>query len=561
VQKSNKGYSPAYTLQAIAIQLLSFFSSEHAEQDYGAPINLKEYDEGSHHLFRGRPQLWRRRQHVCDVCHFNTGDALDPLLAQHPSTNGHHQEADDGTSSLSNDDMANMSLVLFRPAASSARVEVDHILRDIPLEVLTHIFEHLEGEDMLTFAHLLQTFHDAAHGIETAATEILRRRHLCCFVLKKGSTETKLGVGVNIYAGGNAFRHNRLAASIIHRDIHAGRYNPHWSAVLLQSEFELLFREAFQTLDVQTSVHGRPFGYWIPLALSREHYKRVQRDIHARLMSISRAAPLHARHPVEVVYRFMHDVCLKLSQDMAPLSPPSRRAQAFARGIIPHHHAQVAQSTHARPSEKAVESFYHLYHLLLCLAAADEDVVRVADYIMLHERAFFPAHLDRRVFFLAALVSGVPFTREHLVAVVRETMSRSEALVAANDAAAAAWRQGPLFAFASASAFVATEAPPISTASSSSSSSMALVPYGGRLALSPRAWEADKSSYRLLLLLNLLRVAVGGQRAGVPLAEMRDDLFRVRGTPPPALAAGLVASFKLVHEVEAFPGFLALMGL
>lgn len=38
-----EGYTPAYTLKGICIQLLSFFGSDRLEQDHGGVVDLKDY--------------------------------------------------------------------------------------------------------------------------------------------------------------------------------------------------------------------------------------------------------------------------------------------------------------------------------------------------------------------------------------------------------------------------------------------------------------------------------------------------------------------------------------
>jgi hypothetical protein len=73
-------------------------------------------------------------------------------------------------------------------------------------------------------------------------------------------------------------------------------------------------------------------------------------------------------------------------------------------------------------------------------------------------------------------------------------------------------------------------------------------------------FDASKTSYRLLMFLNLFRkTAVGSPRK--PLIQLRDEAFERHGAPPRGSAKGLAESIKRIHAISNFPDFLLAMGI
>ena len=70
ILNTTEGYTPAYTLKGICIQLLSFFGSDKIEQDYGGVVDLKSYARDVQELarFPGRHQLYN--DFSCTKCGF-----------------------------------------------------------------------------------------------------------------------------------------------------------------------------------------------------------------------------------------------------------------------------------------------------------------------------------------------------------------------------------------------------------------------------------------------------------------------------------------------------------
>ncbi|XMA17750.1 hypothetical protein WAI453_010541 [Rhynchosporium graminicola] len=74
ILNTTEGYTPAYTLKSIAIQLLSFFSSDKIEQVGGVgSVDLNMYRSTNSYIVD-------RQGHVCRMCPFGAS-ALQPLMA------------------------------------------------------------------------------------------------------------------------------------------------------------------------------------------------------------------------------------------------------------------------------------------------------------------------------------------------------------------------------------------------------------------------------------------------------------------------------------------------
>ena len=77
-----------------------------------------------------------------------------------------------------------------------------------------------------------------------------------------------------------------------------------------------------------------------------------------------------------------------------------------------------------------------------------------------------------------------------------------------------------------------------------------------------KTFEASKTSYRLLMFLNLLRLTT--DRASFPrktLAQLREETFDRHGAPPKGAATRLANDIKRIHAVNSFPDFLKVMGI
>ena len=484
ILNTTEGYSPAYDLKGICIQLLSFFASDTLEQEHGGTVNIKGYRNIGRVLSRyGRP-------YICQECGFGT--------AAMPHT------MPTSTSLVSLAAYLPPEYTPAEPAASEAQQRPVDVrqdsrkenklcdkkstpLADLPDELLVLICDHLEAEELAPFSRAWNRI-----GGETGLINrfnVVRNRELICFCLKTDFNSVKLGVGVHVD------QHGRIGS--------------------LESEFDLVSLRAFEEFHISRSVQGLPFEHWLPLPISRRHYDTIKDVIDTRLKILSDAARFPTFSPVNVVYAFMNDIIVRLS---------SQAESGFSHSSLVH------------ASEKAIESYYHLFHLLLCLATTDRRVVRDANQTIKSflvggktSKADIPnlGHL-----LIACLISDADMTNDLLKAILRETITRN-----------CVWMLDKRGANLPELAYM--EADSIS-----------------RYRLQ-QTFDASKTSYRLLMFLNLFRRTVnrGTGANKISLVQLRERLFDAHGAPPRGTAARLASDIKALQKVNGFPDFLAIMGL
>jgi len=460
ILNTKEGYTPAYTLKAITIQILSFFTSENLEQeDFPEAINLRVYSESRGNL---------AKQYTCWTCGCNTGKPGDPLLDQSDNIALNH--GPDPTA-----------------GAIPEPVVTDCPISKLPDEVLALLCEYLEDEALVNFSRAWNKI-GGPNGL-VSRFNLVRNRDLQCFALKKSFNETTLGVGVRIDGRG---RKGAIA-----------------------SEFDLISWEAFSKHHIRTSVHGMPAPFWMPLPISQRHYNRVRNDTTKRLSAIGIAAKIDPPTPAAVIYDFMTDVVVKLSDSTT--------------------RSQDQKTTLKHASEKAIESYFHLFHILLCLVGRDESVVGNANTMLGNfvagqtSKSHCPnlGHL-----LLAVLISDIDLTQDLLMAIIQETVTRNVVWMLDKNGA-----NMPELAY--------------------------LEPDKICEYRMSKTFEASKTSYRLLMFFNLFRrtIARGTGPNRKSLNEMRDQLFDAHGAPPFGAAAGLAAQVKNVQEVNDFYAFLKVMDI
>ncbi|KAG0652530.1 Ubiquitin-ligase [Hyphodiscus hymeniophilus] len=572
ILNTTEGYTSAYTLKGIAIQLLSFFSSDKIEQQGGRHfISLDTYKSNQKHVHDAYKCLecqfglssfttealktsgsmiadpedaaltrasrletlpgitllsTAREQQEGTKCRLAT--VVSPTRELKPTTqmSSHAiSQASMSARSLSTIDRTpagqgpilgrtarrrkgkqnreararSAELATFTPAESSllsvVPMDVDHkepamsrniVDMKLPSEVILLICNQLDTEDLLLFAgawgripHIMSTF------------DILRTRELQCFCLKQDWLTLKLGIGVHV----------------------DGRSKS------LESEFDLLSETGFYTHRIRRSTQGRPFEYWLPLPISNGHWRKVAGDVPRVMARLAASANIPNPSPFSVLCAFMNGIVVKLnqaseSQSATPRYPYSRR-ESIASSL-----------NHA--SEKAIESYFHLFHLLLCLAIESPTIVTSAN-------ATISSFVSGRVtktdcpslghLLVAALISEVDVTETVIKLIIKEAVTRNVVWML---------KGNPELAYLEPSA---------------------VSEY--RL---HHTFQASKTSYRLLMFLDLFRkTAVGNPRK--PLIQLRDEAFERHGAPPRGSAKGLADAIKQIHAVNRFPDFFSKMGI
>ncbi|KAI1391828.1 uncharacterized protein F4822DRAFT_106046 [Hypoxylon trugodes] len=467
-------HTPAYTLKGIAIQLLSFFSSDSLEQEHGSTQKLDQYraqDEALLDDFHCRrckfPQatkpaprlrLTRRRSYDARV-------DSDPV--QWPTIGG-------DTASPPKQPEAE---------AQANEIEIPEMcyIDQLPNEVLLLILEHLEDfEQLTTFA----TSWPRISGV-IRDFDVVRQRELQCFCLKQNYHTLKLGVGISFSRGHIA------------------------------SEFDLISQEAFSDLRIRKSVNNIPFNHWLPLPISHKHWGQVKNEC-AKSLDDLKPYLKNTEHfgKAEALFTFMNDVVVRLNQVLEPRGEQSHKSNL----------------RHA--SEKAIDSYFHLFHLLVCYAVEDPSLVEQANSLLgnfingKQSKTDCPnlGHL-----LIALLISDVEVTERLMQLIITEAITRN--VVWLFDAKGA---NMPELSF--------MESEPIS-----------------RYRLN-KTFEGSRTSYRLLMFSELFRRTARPSHTK-PLTQVRDELFERHGAPPHNAAQELSSTVRRLHKINDFPSFLREMGL
>ncbi|KAK5662301.1 hypothetical protein OQA88_8207 [Cercophora sp. LCS_1] len=550
ILNTQEGYTPAYTLKGIAIQLLSFFGSDSIEQSYGSKVSLDRYRNQDTELDYDFVESWddpqRQRwpNNTCPKCKFSGGKpgaslrtSRAPLAsfvvganfyddASTPPKGSRRSRRSPRSPSASPSSTSSASTVSTALTAASeipcTRADpARFFISRLPSEILLQISESLVFEDLTKFARAW----DRVSGLITEF-DVIRTRELQCFVLKENYTKRKLGVGVSV--------------------VQAGRQGT------LQSEFDILSAAAFTSHDVRASIHNIPFSHWLPLPISYGHWQRVKDDADAALASLAVEARIAS--PTLVLYAFMNDVIVRLNRDL------DQRNERWD--------VNASKSTLRHASEKAIESYFHLFHLLLCMATSKPSIVRDANRMI---NSFMAGKTSKDdvpnlgYLLIALLISDIEPTESLMKKIVTEAITRN--VVWLLDAKGAGMAE-----------LGCLESEPISEY---------------RL---KKTFEGSRTSYRLLMFSELFRrtarpsppkaaatvtstpmpqtqsynaaaatanpsPAATRPIARKSLAQLRDELFRRHGGPPPGAAAHLASEVRRLQRIDDFPNFLREMGI
>ena len=507
ILNTSEGYTPAYTLKGICIQLLSFFCSDRIEQEGGGyHVDLKEYRE------RGSRFAWESRIYRCSCCGFRSKEAQledeasstrydrsQPALVQSPSSRrrapilwsalGNAGVGDLSISSRPSDGRQNASRVDIITAsgpsnpeqATTIRVPLINRVLALPNEILMLILDELDTTSLIAAARACREI-----GELIASHDFIRMRELQCFCLKENFMKSQLGIGVSVSGG-------RAQGS-------------------LGSEFDLLSLEAFQQHNVRRSVQGLPFQHWLPLPLSRPHWRSVKTFVEPSLKTLAIAARLPHGLNIHVIYAFMTDIVVKLSNE-------------FKIGWT------GTKSSLRHASEKAIESYFSLFHLVLCLAVSEPDIVKEANQEV---SRFLRGHTSKEScpnlghFITLALLSDQGLTSSLALAIIHEAILRNVVWMLDHKGA---------------------NMPELSYLEPSSASEFRL----------QRTFEASKTSYRLLMFQALFyKIA---RPANTPIPKICDNIFDRNGAPPPGTAETLAKDIRHLKTVDSFPEFFGVMGL
>ncbi|KAI0808769.1 hypothetical protein GGR55DRAFT_650771 [Xylaria sp. FL0064] len=477
------GYTPAYTLKGIAIQLLSFFDSDSLEQEHSSQaVRLDTY-----HAMDNSQSV---DTYECAECEFGmkdkdgqttapsmpTGSAatVDQCPKSCPTLNlvqsfaPHNMEWNQRSTSMS--------------SQKSTGRDKDGPINQVPNEVLLLIIESLDFEHLTNFTQAWPRVSQLVQDFD-----IIRQRELQCFCLKRSYLSAKLGVGVKVLGG------------------------------QICSEFDLISEEAYRQMDLRRSVYNEGFRHWLPLPLSTRHWNKVREEAHRALTRIAsrlRTSPSSGSLNAHALFTFMNDIVVRLN-------PTTEEMDTYGS----------TESTLCHASEKAIESYFHLFHLLVCLAAEDSSIVQQANKLL---RAFENGKTSKTDcpnlghLLIALLISDVQVTDTLIRSIITEATVRH-----------VVWLLD------------------------SKGAGMAELSYMERNAVSDyrleKTFQGSLTSYRLMFS-ELFRRTVRPSHKKT-LTQVRDELFERHGAPPRDAAGHLAAEVRRLHTIDNYPAFMREMGL
>lgn len=227
----------------------------------------------------------------------------------------------------------------------------------------------------------------------------------------------------------------------------------------------------------------------------------------------------------------MNDVVVKLSAHTTNSTPPaSKPASNYVYSF-----ESAATSTLEHASEKAIESCYHPFHLLCCIASSDTTLI---PHINRTFSRFLAGHTDKRAvlnlghLLTMLLISDFDLDHTLTMALLKEAVTRN-----------VVWmldRKG-------------SNMPELSYMESDAISKYRL----------EKTYQASQTSYRLLMFAELFRRSVnrGNGVQGKSVVQLRDEMFDKMGAPPKGAALGLAGEAKYLETVQDFPNFLQVMGV
>lgn len=490
ILNTSEGYTPAYTLKGICIQLLSFFGSDNIEQTGGGwSVNIHEF----------RRLNLQEGDFRCPECRFDStvvaGNAGKNESRRSKKRERARQNAAEAAAAAQSSQSASSHSSPKSPTASIAC---------LPDELLLDALDYLDFEDLMSMSQ-------AWSRVETLIQtwDIIRARELQCFVLKQTYRRLLLGIGISVARGGT-----------------------------IESEFDLISGKAFHQLKIRESVHGIPFENWLPLPISYPHWRQVHPHIKTCLAQLAGRIKLPPNtSKVHVIFTFMNDIVVRLNLDLEGRGTESRR-----HGSIESENSSYARkSTLRHASEKAIESYFHLYHLLLCMATGPEgkavvdEANRMITSFMEGKRS--KAHVPNLGHLLTALhISGVEVDVGLRKAIITEAITRN--VVWLLDGKGAGFAELGFLEDDEISHY--------------------------RL---KKTFQGSRTSYRLLMFSELFRRIArpcdpsSGNGSRKSLVSIRDELFTRHGGPPPGAAATLASEVRRLQKIDGFPSFLREMGL
>ncbi|KAI1177867.1 hypothetical protein F4777DRAFT_540672 [Nemania sp. FL0916] len=477
---NGEDYTPAYTLKGIAIQLLSFFNSDKLEHHSsgnrrGKTIDVLAFrDYEDIHFKKPKDTFFK-----CSTCRFGLENM--PQKSEAPRSAHFHVFGN-----MQSNQRPNLGQLASPDGQVMGRIEP--FIDRLPNATLLLIIDYLDDmDDLINFACAWPRISQLMREFG-----IIRQRGLQCFCLKKDYREAKLGVGVAIDRG-------------------------HMS-----SEFDFISQEGYTSMNIRSSIHKIPFQYWLPLPISQGHWNKIKGDAHSSLIELASQLkpPSWSQSPsdltaVQVISTFMNDIIIRLNEATDPVNGKDAK-----------------KSTLRHTSEKAIESYFHLFHLLVCLAIEDPDIVQQANTLVRNFESGKTSKTDCPSLghmLIVLLISDVHVTEDFIKSVIHETITRNVVRVL-----------------------------------DKSGANLPELSYMERDSVSPyrlnKTFQASRTSYNILMFSEVFR-RIARPSHDKSLTEIRNELFKRCGAPPDGAASHLAAEIRRLRNVNDFSAFMREMGV
>ncbi|KAI9339349.1 hypothetical protein BDR26DRAFT_862281 [Obelidium mucronatum] len=524
------GYSPAYSLGTILLQLMSFFSAKNIEQDYegmrtnnagnsqrgnlariinqysckccgyvGSRLVAIEYVQNSPpsspaSSTAGSTALEMRSRCQCKIVHTcgrfkNSGDKT-PMHAPNLSIKYTMKEAPVDETAVETQKRASL-------AAAT--------LGALPIELILEIASHMSMEDLIKlgrssadFAQIIQNFN------------LITKHDQKCFYYKTNTQESTLGVGVWVASAGR----NRDMKPV---------------------DFDLLSHEAFVNEKVRQTVWGQSFTHFLPLALTPEHFEKALPLLRSTLMeldfgrgAVRSFSPDIALHVLSKLMNLMvvdlMKTCDADSTFTQSLAPKYEYINGRYEMVVP-----VPAKTKLIASEKALIGYSQLLHLLLSYCNRYPDLVTYAENrlatFLVNKNSRGKRECPNLGEFIILLFCQDKYTWKQLaVPIFREASIRN-----------VVWMLDPKHG----------NKPSLCLVEGAQVSDFRL----------KETFSAQQTSLRLLMfqVLFMRRLGISSKSSSELLAELNGSY----GYPHPSLATKIVQDIKGIYKVDSFDAFLS----
>ncbi|KAJ3014492.1 UNVERIFIED_CONTAM: hypothetical protein HDU68_000246 [Siphonaria sp. JEL0065] len=318
------GYSPAYSLGTILLQLMSFFSATNIEQDWEG-VYTNSADESAR-----VNAIENVERFSCVKCGYKGNEMAAKANVM------------DMDESVDQADVGLEQRVLGSAGGALGGLASVLTIETIPNEVLLEIADHMAVEDIIKLSRAVPRF-----GELVAAHSLKIRRDQKCFFYKTGCKDATLGVGIWMAEKGR------------NRD-------------MKPADFDLLSYSAFQS-GVRQTIWGSGFTHFLPLALTPQHLSRGLPILQDTLFQLDNGRS-HKFTPdvgLRVLSKLINLMVVDLMKEM-DASISSDGDSRFSATAAPRKTKLIA-------SEKALTGYSQLLHLLLSLCHVYPEITKTAE--------------------------------------------------------------------------------------------------------------------------------------------------------------------------------------